>query len=97
MCVYVCVAAEDGAVLPCVRVSAVSLGAILFRVALVQRKLTTCSCVHVPWRFAPHPQRKYAAWIGGSILSSLDTYKHIQISKQEWEDIGESIVHQKAI
>ena len=41
------------------------------------------------------PDRKYAAWIGGSILSSLSTFKEQWISKQEYKESGPSIVHRK--
>lgn len=40
-------------------------------------------------------QRKQAAWIGGSMFASLPTFGQIQITKQEWEDCHESIVHRK--
>jgi len=39
-------------------------------------------------------QRKIGAWIGGSILASLDTFSKISVSKQDYEDSGASnIVH----
>jgi len=40
-------------------------------------------------------QRKQAAWIGGSMFASLPTFGQIQITKQEYEDCHESIVHRK--
>lgn len=43
----------------------------------------------------PDSQRKYAAWIGGSMLGSLPTWGHIEITKQEYDDNHESIVHRK--
>jgi len=43
-------------------------------------------------------QRKLAAWIGGSILASLDTFSKIQVTKLEYEDSGTAdIVHRKAV
>lgn len=42
-------------------------------------------------------QRKLAAWIGGSIFGSLSTYKQIQVSKQEWEECHESVIHRKSL
>uniref|UniRef100_A0A8C6U335 Actin n=1 Tax=Neogobius melanostomus TaxID=47308 RepID=A0A8C6U335_9GOBI len=39
--------------------------------------------------------RKYAAWIGGSVLASLSTFPQMCISGQEYTDYGSSIVHQK--
>ena len=41
------------------------------------------------------PERKYSAWIGGSILASLSTFQQMSISKQEYDETGPSIVHQK--
>lgn len=38
------------------------------------------------------PERKYSAWIGGSILASLSTFKQMCITKQEHEESGASIV-----
>ena len=39
--------------------------------------------------------RKIASWIGGSILASLSTFRDLQISKQEWEEHHEAILHRK--
>ena len=41
------------------------------------------------------PDRKYSAWIGGSILASLSTFQEMWISKQEYDESGPSIVHRK--
>ena len=41
------------------------------------------------------PERKYSAWIGGSILASLSTFQQMWISKQEYDESGPSIVHKK--
>ncbi len=41
------------------------------------------------------PERKYAVWIGGSILSSLPSFEQMWISKQEYDESGPSIVHRK--
>ena len=41
------------------------------------------------------PERKYAAWIGGSILSSLSTFESSWITKTEYEEQGETIVRRK--
>ena len=39
------------------------------------------------------PERKYSAWIGGSILASLSTFQKMWISKQEYDESGPAIVH----
>lgn len=41
------------------------------------------------------PERKYCVWIGGSILSSISTFSEMWITKDEFDDAGESIVHRK--
>jgi actin-related protein len=46
-------------------------------------------------RIIAPPERKYAVWIGGSILSSLATFERMWISKQEYDESGPSIVHRK--
>lgn len=43
------------------------------------------------------PERKYAPWIGGSILASLPTFQPMWISKQEYDESGPSIVHRKCL
>jgi len=41
------------------------------------------------------PERKYAVWIGGSILASLSTFQQMWISKQEYEESALGIVRGK--
>jgi actin len=41
------------------------------------------------------PERKYAAWIGGSILASLWTFQQMIITREEYNDTGPGIVHRK--
>ncbi len=40
-------------------------------------------------------ERKFSAWIGGSILASLGTFQQMWISKAEYEEHGSSIVEKK--
>ncbi|GFY62278.1 actin-6 [Trichonephila inaurata madagascariensis] len=40
-------------------------------------------------------ERRYAVWLGGSILGSLSTFKDICISRSEYDDYGPKIVHRK--
>ena len=42
---------------------------------------------------ASSPERKYLAWIGGSILASLSSSKNMWTSKPEYEESGASAVH----
>jgi hypothetical protein len=41
------------------------------------------------------PERKYSAWIGGSILASLSTFQQMWMGKQEYDEAGPAIVHRK--
>lgn len=41
------------------------------------------------------PERQYSTWLGGSILSSMSTFKEIYITKKEYEEYGPSISHRK--
>ena len=41
------------------------------------------------------PERKYSAWIGGSILASLPAFQELWISKQEYDESGPCIVNRK--
>ncbi|EAX82254.1 actin, partial [Trichomonas vaginalis G3] len=40
-------------------------------------------------------ERKYAVWVGGSILASLATFPQMVITKEEYDEAGPSIVHRK--
>jgi actin beta/gamma 1 len=46
-------------------------------------------------RVVAPPERKYTAWIGGSILASLSTFQSMWISKAEYGESGTSIIHRK--
>jgi actin len=41
------------------------------------------------------PERKFGAWIGGSIFAGLPTFPEIMITRQEYNDEGPGIVHRK--
>lgn len=40
-------------------------------------------------------ERKFATWIGGSILASLGSFQQMWMSKQEYEEHGANLVHRK--
>jgi len=40
-------------------------------------------------------ERKYTTWIGGSIIASLSTFQVMWMTKAEYLEIGENIVHRK--
>jgi actin-related protein len=42
-------------------------------------------------------QRKYAAWIGGSLLGSFDTYhRNLKITRQEWEENPDVVLNTRS-
>lgn len=41
------------------------------------------------------PERKYSVWIGGSILASLSSFGEMMIEKDEYDEIGPTVVHRK--
>jgi len=42
------------------------------------------------------PERKYSAWLGGSILASLDNFKKTMfVTKKEYNDFGAEVVYNK--
>ena len=43
------------------------------------------------------PERKYATWIGASILSSLSNFQCMWITRAEYNETGDSIVHKKCL
>ena len=47
--------------------------------------------VHAP------PERKHAAWLGGSILGALAVMDQMWISKEEYDENGPLIVHRKCL
>lgn len=43
-------------------------------------------------------QRKFAPWIGGSLMGSFDTYhKSLKITRQEWEENPDMVLNTKNI
>ncbi len=39
-------------------------------------------------------ERKYSAWLGGSILASLGTFHQLWVAAEEWKEHGPSILRQ---
>lgn len=43
------------------------------------------------------PERKYSVWIGGSILTSLNSFANLWITRADYDESGSTIVHQKCL
>lgn len=46
-------------------------------------------------RILADSEREYAAWIGGSMLTSLSTFEKMWISKREYNECGPSIMYRQ--
>lgn len=56
----------------------------------VLKEIRTISPPHTTLRLSATPERKNAAWVGGSILASLSTFKGMWVSKERWREEGEN-------
>ncbi|KAI9336072.1 actin, cytoplasmic 2-like protein [Obelidium mucronatum] len=63
----------------------------------LEKELIQLAPVNASLNFVTPPTKKYAAWIGGSILASLSTFEAMAIQRAEYEECGPSIVHRKCI
>lgn len=61
----------------------------------LQKEITSLVPETTEVKVSAPPERKYSAWIGGSILASQSTFKQMCISGQEYEEFGPTIVHRK--
>ncbi|KAJ5068634.1 actin [Anaeramoeba ignava] len=61
----------------------------------IEKEVTQLAPIHFKTKIISPPERKYAVWIGGSILASLPTFQKIWITKEEYKESGPSIVHRK--
>lgn len=52
---------------------------------------------HTRIRIFSPPERINSAWIGGSILASLATFKNMWVSRADYEENGSSQLHRKAL
>ena len=41
-------------------------------------------------------ERKFAVWLGGSILGSLGSFHQLWLSPQEYAESGASLIHRKS-
>ena len=62
----------------------------------MQKEVTALAPATMKVKVIAPPERKYSVWIGGSILSSLSTFKTLWINKAEYDEAGPSIVTENA-
>ncbi|XP_002133542.1 actin-like [Drosophila pseudoobscura] len=61
----------------------------------LERELSELAGSNTTVKILAPADRQFASWMGGSILSSLPSFKMMWISKEEYEEVGPSIVHRK--
>jgi len=61
----------------------------------ITKELSHLTPATISIRVIAPPERKYSVWIGGSVLASLNTFQSNWITKEEYEESGPQIVHQK--
>lgn len=60
-----------------------------------QKELATLAPSSIKAKIVARLERKYSAWIGGSILASLSTFQNMWFSKHEYDEAGPGIVRRK--
>jgi actin len=63
----------------------------------IEKEITRLAPETMKVKVVAPPERKFSAWIGGSILSSLATFPQMVITHDEYNDEGPGIVHRKCI
>lgn len=63
----------------------------------IEKEVTRLGTISSPIKVTPCKDRKNAAWIGGSILSSLGSFQQMVITKDEFKECGSSIVNYKCL
>merc|ERR1719293_354714 len=54
----------------------------------LNKEMTALAPSAIKVKIVAPPERKYSAWIGGSILSSLSTFQEMWITKDEYDESG---------
>lgn len=63
----------------------------------LQREVSILAPRNTRVKVVAPPERRYAVWMGGSILASLDSFQTSWITKDEYMEFGAGFVHQKCI
>ncbi|XP_034654005.1 actin-like protein 53D [Drosophila subobscura] len=61
----------------------------------LQRELSLLAVPSTRIKIKACPERRFAVWLGGSVLASLSSFQDMWINSAEYEEVGCSIVHRK--
>jgi actin-related protein len=51
-----------------------------------------CSSLLQPQVVAP-ADRKFSAWLGGSLISNLSSFESLWVTKEQWTSLGSAIIY----
>ncbi|KAJ2774793.1 hypothetical protein IWQ57_000667 [Coemansia nantahalensis] len=63
----------------------------------MQKEMTALVPSGVTVEIIAPPERKYSAWVGGSILASQSTFQNMWVSKEDYDELGPGVVHQRCL
>ncbi|MBZ3889173.1 Actin, alpha cardiac muscle 2, partial [Sciurus carolinensis] len=63
----------------------------------LQREIDKLVCPAFNTQVYTSPYAKYGAWVGGSILCSLSTFKDMWVTNKEYKDMGSSAVSRRSL
>eukprot|EP00899_Mesostigma_viride_P024634 jgi/Mesvir1/5355/Mv15441-RA.1 len=61
----------------------------------LRREITALAPSHMTVKVTAPPDRKFSAWLGGSLMASWAYFQDKWINKSEYDECGPSIVHRK--
>jgi actin-related protein len=61
----------------------------------VEKDVKALAPSNMPIEVHSPPERAYSAWLGGSILSMIETFRPMFITKPEFEENGPTAVYRK--
>ena len=63
----------------------------------MQKEITALAPPTMKIKIIAPPERKFSAWIGGSILASMSDFQSMWITKQEYDESGPAVVERKCV
>jgi len=61
----------------------------------LHREVTRLAFANTKVKVVSPSERKHSVWVGGSILASLPTFSNMYITREEYDEVGASIMQRK--